>query len=173
MNFPLIEWNSDKYRECTELLEKIFSEKGVKKKNSILTFFKNSDFDRVYNLVKLTSEIAESFRETGSAKGVETIEDDEYPLIDQNIKRLLYAQTEPAKKALAAIYKIVAEYEKIYDKTVRKQGHLSFNDMTISIAKSQNPVERKFAEYRFDSSTKHWLFDEFQDTSRLQWEVFA
>ena len=44
--------------------------------------------------------------------------------------------------------------------------------MTISIAKSQNPVERKFAEYRFDSSTKHWLFDEFQDTSRLQWEVF-
>ena len=84
----------------------------------------------------------------------------------------MYAQTEPAKKALAAIYKIVAEYEKIYDKTVRKQGHLSFNDMTISIAKSQNPVERKFAEYRFDSSTKHWLFDEFQDTSRLQWEVF-
>lgn len=169
---PLIEWNSDKYRECTELLEKIFSEKGAKKKNSILTFFKNSDFDRVYNLGKLTSEMAEYFRKTSSARGTENIDEDEYPLIDQNIKRLLYSQTDASQKAASAIYKIVSAYEKIYDKTVRKQGLLSFNDMTISIAKSPNPVERKFAEYRFDSSTKHWLFDEFQDTSRLQWEVF-
>lgn len=170
--FPLVEWNSEKYRECVGLLEKIFSEKGDKKKNSLLTFFKNSDFDRVYNLTKLTSEIAESFRETGSAKKTGNFDEDEYPPIDQNIKRLLYSQINASGKAAAAIYKIVAEYEKIYDKTVRKQGLLSFNDMTISIAKSQNPVERKFAEYRLDSSTKHWLFDEFQDTSRLQWDVF-
>lgn len=176
MNFPLIEWNTEEYEKTTELLKRIFTERGkgiVKgKRNPLFTFFDNSNFNKINSLSSIVNQIAESFRETGSAKGVETIEDDEYPLIDQNIKRLLYAQTEPAKKALAAIYKIVAEYEKIYDKTVRKQGHLSFNDMTISIAKSQNPVERKFAEYRFDSSTKHWLFDEFQDTSRLQWEVF-
>lgn len=169
---PLLEWDSAKYGECVGLLEKIFSEKGGGKKSPILTFFKNSDFDRVHDLNKTTSEMAERFRETGSAKGTDGIGEDEYPLIDQNIKRLLYSQTDASEKAASAIYKIVSEYEKIYDKTVRKQGLLSFNDMTVAIAKSQNPVERKFVEYRFDSSVKHWLFDEFQDTSRLQWDVF-
>ncbi|TLD72222.1 hypothetical protein FEM03_02375 [Phragmitibacter flavus] len=82
---------------------------------------------------------------------------------------------------------LVARFDAQYAKRVRGRGRLAFDDLTwllsgqvkaAGLAKDEDEVERlemmrREWEYRLDSRFQHWLFDEFQDTSRRQWEVVA
>jgi ATP-dependent exoDNAse (exonuclease V) beta subunit len=67
-----------------------------------------------------------------------------------------------------SIYKLLTKYEEIYNHTVRQQGNLTFSDNVTLLLKSENKAN---IDYRLDCSIKHWLFDEFQDTSTRQWKV--
>ncbi|MCB1230885.1 MAG: UvrD-helicase domain-containing protein [Verrucomicrobiae bacterium] len=93
------------------------------------------------------------------------------------------------------IYDIVRRYEETYHQRVRRAGRLSFDDILILLAgaapdfspeddKREEPFElsmlddqpdaagrRLRVDYRLDSRFNHWLIDEFQDTSRRQWQV--
>ena len=62
----------------------------------------------------------------------------------------------------------------------RDAGQLTFLDVagllaaasgTTWGAKSLRPFSRQELDFRLDSSYDHWLLDEFQDTSRLQWQA--
>ncbi|MFM6128371.1 MAG: UvrD-helicase domain-containing protein, partial [Sphaerospermopsis kisseleviana] len=70
-----------------------------------------------------------------------------------------------------ALYKLLADYEKIYKRSVRQAGQLTFSDLAMLLALNQKRIEHSHIEYRLDSSYSHWLLDEFQDTSRLQWRI--
>ena len=67
-----------------------------------------------------------------------------------------------------SIYKILCKYEENYNRTVRQQGSLTFSDYVTLLLKSESKTN---IDYRLDCTIKHWLFDEFQDTSTRQWKV--
>ena len=82
------------------------------------------------------------------------------------------------------IWLILNEYEYFYSQLVRRRGRLTFHDMEVILAGapgspspilSQSPDadSRLRIDYRLDASYHHWLLDEFQDTSHLQWSVIS
>ena len=79
-----------------------------------------------------------------------------------------------------ALYELVARFEIRYQTQVRDAGQLTFLDVAGLLAaasgttwgtKSLRPFSRQELDFRLDSSYDHWLLDEFQDTSRLQWQA--
>lgn len=79
--------------------------------------------------------------------------------------------------------RLVGLYEKAYQRHVRSAGRLCFSDLALLLSgrldpggssdwQERWPQLRSDMEYRLDARYDHWLFDEFQDTSRRQWRVF-
>lgn len=76
------------------------------------------------------------------------------------------------------LYAFVQQYEDIYGKLVRGAGLISFADITTLLAERAADVDqpdaldwRSQVAYRIDQNFDHWLLDEFQDTSRVQWSI--
>lgn len=68
--------------------------------------------------------------------------------------------------------KILSGYDKEYDRMVRRSGRLVFGDLPLVIGPVfEGDGARLDLDYRLDSHFDHWLLDEFQDTSRIQWQV--
>ncbi|MDR2863345.1 MAG: UvrD-helicase domain-containing protein [Puniceicoccales bacterium] len=65
------------------------------------------------------------------------------------------------------VHALLRQYDDTYERLVRRAGHLTFDDMADALTgwRLQNTA------YRLDAVTRHWLFDEFQDTSRRDWRV--
>jgi len=74
-----------------------------------------------------------------------------------------------------ALYDLLAHFDAPYQMQVRDGGRLTFLDITGLLAgeqwggRSLRRFSRQEIDFRLDSSYDHWLLDEFQDTSRLQW----
>lgn len=73
-----------------------------------------------------------------------------------------------------ALYDLVERFEKPYQRQVRDAGQLTFTDITGLLADPEGSetlhgLTRENIDFRLDASYDHWLLDEFQDTSRLQW----
>lgn len=91
--------------------------------------------------------------------------------------------------ATQSLFRILDHYERAYDVHVRRQGQLTFSDLSwlLGAASSdataprltQNPAvaiageARLHLDFRLDGQYDHWLLDEFQDTSDSQWAVLA
>lgn len=73
-----------------------------------------------------------------------------------------------------ALHEFMAAFETIYDRQTRGLGRLTFTDITDVLARQVGDLDwLASAGYRLDSRYDHWLLDEFQDTSRPQWEVLS
>jgi ATP-dependent helicase/nuclease subunit A len=83
------------------------------------------------------------------------------------------------------IYAVLDLYEGFYDAMMRSHGRLTFTDIQYlltagnrasggSVISRQPSAEaRLYIDYRLDCKLDHWLLDEFQDTSDLQWDVLS
>lgn len=82
------------------------------------------------------------------------------------------------------IWKILDQYERAYNGLVRRRGKMTFFDLQLILgngecSEQERPLltqrpgaqERLRIDYRLDTRYDHWLLDEFQDTSFLQWSV--
>ncbi len=67
-----------------------------------------------------------------------------------------------------AMHRLLVRYDEIYDREIRQRGRLTFSDNVTLLL---NAPKKPDMDYRLDCSVKHWLFDEFQDTSTRQWKV--
>ena len=77
------------------------------------------------------------------------------------------------------LFQILNAYEQAYNRKVRRAGQLSFADITQVLAAAAAPAlsldggpDLLYIAYRLDGRYEHWMFDEFQDTSNTQWDVF-
>lgn len=83
------------------------------------------------------------------------------------------------------MFRLLSEYEKFYEEGVRRRGHLTFDDAQYLLTEGnrhsgglvpsceEGNAARLYIDYRLDSRLDHWLLDEFQDTSDLQWQVLS
>ncbi len=82
-------------------------------------------------------------------------------------------------------YELLRVFEDDYAREVRGSGRLSFGDLPLLLTGrwdtesgrlrlgqgSAEDAGRLRIDYRLDGRFDHWMLDEFQDTSRLQWAV--
>lgn len=168
-----------------ELFGQIPDEKEREAKLSILKFFKNSSPEAAANLTKTPELLARFYAQNKTSLGFRfahprarkssaeyEIGPAESELVDRLAKQLLLAHKKSAQNASKAIFKILNFYELVYDLRARSRGKMTFSDILYTICRNRDSFARELVEYRLDSKINHWLFDEFQDTSRMQWQIF-
>lgn len=69
-----------------------------------------------------------------------------------------------------ALFQCLSSYEQSYDTVNRKQGQLGFSDYVTLLTRAPEFKQEEIA-FRLDGKINHWLLDEFQDTSTLQFKV--
>jgi ATP-dependent exoDNAse (exonuclease V) beta subunit len=72
-----------------------------------------------------------------------------------------------------ALHRLLSRFEDIYRRSIRQRGQLTFSDNVTLLLDAEKRGTKLDIDYRLDCSVKHWLFDEFQDTSTRQWKVLA
>ena len=73
---------------------------------------------------------------------------------------------------------LLRQFDATYDAQVRRSGRLTFSDVLELLGSSEiisggrsRDGARGSIDFRLDGRIDHWLLDEFQDTSRRQWDV--
>lgn len=77
------------------------------------------------------------------------------------------------------LHQILEVYDEHYRQSVRQQGKATFTDIAFLAnsgtltqdAEDANVPDKLYIDYRLDCHHDHWLIDEFQDTSLLQWHA--
>ncbi len=85
---------------------------------------------------------------------------------------LIFSELKKTFESSKAIALILEAYAKVYEDEILSAGRLGFSDITDTLSIHSSSLAREAVEFRLDSRIDHWLFDEFQDTSRQQWQIF-
>jgi ATP-dependent exoDNAse (exonuclease V) beta subunit len=91
---------------------------------------------------------------------------------------LLMALLKPVYESLlqksASLRSFMQAFEESYHALTRSRGRMTFSDVTDLLSSQVGRLEWiASAGYRLDAKLDHWLLDEFQDTSRVQWKVLG
>jgi ATP-dependent exoDNAse (exonuclease V) beta subunit len=97
------------------------------------------------------------------------------------LRAIVWHHLKRALENTQGVHRILEAYHENYDRLVRRPGRLAFADLThlLSPSNEGSPMgqvdesARQLMDFRLDGQFDHWLFDEFQDTSRPQWNVVA
>ena len=93
-------------------------------------------------------------------------------------RELLMALLKPIYESLleksASLRRFMESFENSYHALTRSRGRMTFSDVTDLLSSQVGRLEWiTSAGYRLDAKLDHWLLDEFQDTSRIQWKVLG
>lgn len=70
---------------------------------------------------------------------------------------------------------VIAAYDSLVERELRRKGKLGFDDvkrlMGAWMGGEEARLRREAVDFRLDSNYGHWLLDEFQDTSRDEWNA--
>ncbi len=85
------------------------------------------------------------------------------------------------RKQTRGLGRLLDWFEQRYDEAARQGGIFTFDDVQrflsprhaadASLSRQPEVPNRLYLDYRLDARLDHWLLDEFQDTSDLQWSV--
>ncbi len=158
--------------------------------DAVSVFDSNSRWtcDIEYLFEKLIPEI-EALRNGSASVKIGSTECDFSPvqcrLVLELLGHVMKTELGVSMERTQGIYRVLDQYETIYDELVRQRGKLSFTDAQYLLTAanrssggarlSRSPGEEAslYIDYRLDSKLDHWLLDEFQDTSDLQWKVLS
>lgn len=105
---------------------------------------------------------------------------DQWRAFRELLEHLLAREIEAACARTRGVWLILNHYETAYHELVRRAGRLSFSDVQTLLAGQTAaqrrsgqppPLEQLELAWRLDGRFDHWLLDEFQDTSLLQWRI--
>ncbi len=88
------------------------------------------------------------------------------------IKKMCDYRITASLRMTQGIYRLMRIFEGAYAATIRARGLIAFDDLP-RLLKGLDVATRLGLEYRMDSRFDHWALDEFQDTSRGQWEAIS
>ena len=180
LNEPPLHWDKQAYTdELNALKNQLKNENCGKAFDGIVKFLETTDNNtvgKVSTSVERTVELFESGHlddsfEIQYQKKTYVISKETALLLNSLYKRISHAHILRVADASKATAEIAMMFENRYANDVRLAGKLSFDDIPILLNSSANAFS-KLIEYRLDARFKHWLFDEFQDTSRQQWNFF-
>ncbi|HOK03714.1 MAG TPA: UvrD-helicase domain-containing protein [Victivallales bacterium] len=114
-----------------------------------------------------------------------TFSNEECAIIAKIIEYIAKIKFEKQLNKTAGIYKIIKRYEESYDTVIRSSGIITFQDIPYLLSPDKilgenhyilsshrvNSADKLYIDYRLDSRFSHWLIDEFQDTSIIQWAI--
>jgi ATP-dependent exoDNAse (exonuclease V) beta subunit len=70
---------------------------------------------------------------------------------------------------------LIASYDGLVERELRRKGKLGFDDvkrlMGSWMSGEETRLRREAVDFRLDANYGHWLLDEFQDTSRDEWNA--
>lgn len=89
------------------------------------------------------------------------------------IRAAIGDELEGRLRRAAGTGRLIARYDRLYTEAVVAQGRLGFADIVHTLARKEHAATLAQAAFRLDGTVKHWLFDEFQDTSRRAWSILA
>ncbi len=101
------------------------------------------------------------------------------------LRYLMCVEIGCAIKQTRGLFGILDQFERAYQRAARAGGQFTFEDIQYLLTAGNRPHHgslmtrksgeegRLYIDYRLDSRLDHWLVDEFQDTSDLQWEVIG
>ncbi len=109
-----------------------------------------------------------------AGKGSASIElgPDECAAYQTLVRGALSSYFEKKSTQTKAAFALLKVYDIFYRDELRKSGQLGFSDY-VNLLLSLPEEKRLDLEYRLDCKFRHWLFDEFQDTSSRQWKVLG
>lgn len=105
-----------------------------------------------------------------------------WELLVELTRSLIGAEIQGCIARSVALYQLISRFESIYQAQIRSGGRLTFTDVTGLLARAaganwgghrESLINRQEIDFRIDGQFDHWLIDEFQDTSRLQWAALA
>ncbi|MCR9199878.1 MAG: UvrD-helicase domain-containing protein [Planctomycetaceae bacterium] len=70
-----------------------------------------------------------------------------------------------------ATYDLIDRFDREYSRLRAEHGWMGFNDVTRRLAHAEGVADGRQISFRLDSSLRHLLLDEFQDTSPDQWQI--
>ncbi len=117
----------------------------------------------------------------GTVKTPYIIDDDISGKFACLINNLLAVEYQRMLSRTAGLYTLLETYENEYQDIARATGIFSFTDIQYLLSGADETAphisreqggDRLYIDYRMDCRLDHWLLDEFQDTSDLQWGVF-
>ncbi len=179
-NREAIQWESEAYKkEISALKLSLQNEDCGKAFDGVIKFFENSDPNTIGTVSTSLERIVELFAEDCLENGFllpynrkeYNISPKTGKILSSLLRRLCDAHIMRVCDASKAAAKIANMYETRYAQNVRQAGKLAFDDIPILLNNTAT-TQTRLLEYRLDSRFKHWLFDEFQDTSREQWKFF-
>jgi len=176
-------WNQAEYDKDLSALKKSFAKTELTKSaeqnvNSIISFFENSTCGELANESTVVSKIFSQLRtggvslELGRGKVLYSLDALQSGLIENLARMLADSVILQTCEQTKGIGKIISLYENAYENSVIKKGKFAFQDLSKILLSGEFSLGKEFVEYKFDQKYEHWLFDEFQDTSREQWAVF-
>ncbi|MDD5093905.1 MAG: UvrD-helicase domain-containing protein [Dehalococcoidia bacterium] len=101
------------------------------------------------------------------------------------LTHVMQTELHTALQRTRGIYRVLNQYEQFYDSRMRHQGKLTFDDVQhlltpanehsggALLSRMAGQESRLYIDYRLDCRLDHWLLDEFQDTSDLQWAALS
>jgi ATP-dependent helicase/nuclease subunit A len=99
------------------------------------------------------------------------------------VRHVVGGELRCAAETTRGLFRVLDLFERLYDARARRLGLLSFSDAQylltagsaagagLVMTRNVHAQDRLYIDYRLDCQLDHWLLDEFQDTSDLQWAV--
>ena len=131
------------------------------------------------NLLQARDELNKGNASINVSRNKHFIEGEQADLFLEILSHIVGTQIKAQASRTRGLWKVLQSFEDEYQRTVRKRGRLTFSDLSYFL--SSNHSRESFGglvadlidkvEYRLDAKYEHWLLDEFQDTSREQWNA--
>ncbi len=92
--------------------------------------------------------------------------------IDNILQTWICYDLELLQKQTKSTYKLVRILADKYTEKINKNGKFEFRDVPLLLkSKELSPEFRDELQYRMFCKYHHWMLDEFQDTSHIQWDI--